>query len=103
MASWGVDEGLLEKSLGQVKYTENGSSGHLVQKFVQVTEGVRAGGNGFVKFNRIVNESVLFAKWLTGVGVRLLYQHEGAIKHGGAGLYDSCFQKFVDIVYCYLF
>ena len=93
----------MEKSLGQVKYTENGSSGHLVQKFVQVMEGVRAGGNGFVKFNIIVNESVLFAKWLTGIGVRFLHKHEGAVKHGGARSYDSCFQEFVHIVYCYLF
>ena len=66
-------------------------------------EGVRAWGNGFIKFNVIVNESVLFAKWLTGIGIRFLDKHDGAIKYGRAGSNDSCFQEFVNIVYCYLF
>ena len=45
----------------------------------------------------------MFAKWLTGIGVRFLDKHEGAVKYGGAGSYDPCFQEFVNVVYGYLF
>ena len=50
-----------------------------------------------------MHESILFAKWLTGIGIRLLDKHKGAVKYGGARSYDSCFQEFVNIVYGYLF
>ena len=63
-----------------------------------MTEGVRAWGNGFIKFNVIVNESVLFAKRLTGIGIRFLDKHEGAVKYRRAGSNDSCFQEFDNIV-----
>ena len=50
-----------------------------------------------------MNESVLFAKWLAGVCVGFLDKHKRANKDGSAGSDDSCFQEFVNIVYCYLF
>ena len=61
------------------------------------------GGDCRYQFNIAVHKSVLFAKWLTGIGIGFLYKHEGAVKDGGAGSYDSCFQEFVNIVYGYLF
>ena len=52
-------------------------------------------GQWICKFHVIVNESVLFAEWLTGDCIRFLDKHERAIKYGRAGSDDSCFQDFL--------
>ena len=50
-----------------------------------------------------MDKSVLFAKWLARVCVGFLDKHKRAIEDGRTGSDDSCFQEFVNIVYCYLF